>query len=61
MQFTKKTSRGSLDIMKKFLIKVFIAIFLLILAIFLINKINFPAPSKKIEKVIPNENFKTIK
>jgi hypothetical protein len=27
----------------------------------LISKIDFPAPNKKIEKIIPNENFKTIK
>jgi hypothetical protein len=30
-------------------------------AIFLINKIDFPAPKKIIEKIIPNENFKIVK
>ena len=31
------------------------------LAVILVGKIDFPAPNKKIEKTIPNENFKTIK
>ena len=25
------------------------------------NKIDFPAPKKEIEKIIPNENFKIVK
>ena len=29
--------------------------------VFLINKIDFPAPKKEIEKIIPNENFKIVK
>lgn len=29
--------------------------------IFLLNKVNFPAPSKAIEKIISNENFKIVK
>jgi hypothetical protein len=29
--------------------------------IFFINKIDFPAPKKVIEKIIPNENFKIVK
>ena len=28
---------------------------------FFINKIDFPAPKKEIEKIIPNENFKIVK
>ena len=31
------------------------------LIIFLLNKIDFPAPKKDIEKNIPNENFKIVK
>ena len=30
-------------------------------AIFLLSKIDFPAPKKEIEKIIPNENFKIVK
>tara|TARA_Y100001970_G_C14200895_1_gene841012 strand:+ start:85 stop:267 length:183 start_codon:yes stop_codon:yes gene_type:complete len=29
--------------------------------IYVIGSIDFPAPNKKIEKIIPNENFKIIK
>ena len=61
MQFTKKTSTGKLTAIGKFLIKVILVVFVLFIGIVLISKIDFPAPNKKIEKIIPNENFKTIK
>lgn len=61
MQFTKKTSSGKLTAIGKFLIKVVLVVFVLFLGVILISKIDFPAPNKKIEKIIPNENFKTIK
>ena len=61
MQFTKKTSSGKLTSIGKFLIKVILVVFVLFIGIILISKIDFPAPNKKIEKIIPNENFKTIK
>tara|TARA_X000000368_G_C22531333_1_gene493650 strand:- start:298 stop:483 length:186 start_codon:yes stop_codon:yes gene_type:complete len=61
MQFTKKTSSGKLSGIGKFLIKLFLVIFVLFLLLIFASKIDFPAPNKKIEKIIPNENFKTIK
>ena len=61
MQFTKKTSSGKLTTIGKFLLKFVIVVFVLFLGVILISKIDFPAPNKKIEKIIPNENFKTIK
>ena len=61
MQFTKKTSTGKITTISKFLIKIVLVIFVLFLGVILLNKIEFPAPDKKIEKIIPNENFKTIK
>ena len=61
MQFTKKTSSGKLTAIGKFLIKVILLVFILFLGIILISKIDFPVPNKKIEIIIPNENFKTIK
>ena len=61
MQFTKKTSSGKLTSIGKFLIKVILVVFVLFIGVILISKIDFPAPNKKIEKIIPNENFKTIK
>ncbi|MDC3087538.1 hypothetical protein OA339_00200 [Candidatus Pelagibacter sp.] len=59
MQFIKKTSssRTILGLIIK-LALVFVVIFGII---FLLNKIDFPSPKKKIEKIISNENFKIIK
>ena len=59
MQFIKKTSsrRSILGLTIKF------ALILVIMLgiVFLLNKIDFPAPIKEIEKIIPNENFKIVK
>ena len=38
-----------------------LVIIVLFIGVVLVAKVDFPAPNKKIEKVIPNENFKTIK
>ena len=61
MQFTKKTSSGKISTLGKLLTKVILVFILLFIGLILISKINFPSPNKKIEKIIPNENFKTIK
>ena len=57
MQFQRKTSPGVFGLLIKVLILVIIFSALILVA----NKIDFPKPSKKIEKVIPNETFKIIK
>ena len=61
MQFKKKTSSGSLSDIGKFLTKIILVILILFAAIILIERIDFPSPNKKIENVIPNENFKIVK
>ena len=61
MQFTKKTSSGKMGAIGKFSIKVILVILILFIGIILISKIDFPTPNKQIQKIIPNENFKTIK
>jgi len=61
MQFTNKTRSGKLTSIGILLIKVILVVFVLFLGVIMISKIDFPAPNKKIEKIIPNENFKTIK
>ena len=61
MQFTKKTSSGKFFSIGKFLLKVILLVFVFFIVIILISKIEFPTPNKKIEKIIPNENFKKIK
>ena len=59
MQFIKKTSssRNFLSL----IIKLTLVLGVILGVIFLLNKIDFPAPKKDIEKIIPNENLKIIK
>ena len=59
MQFIKKTSssRSIVGIVTK-LVLLLLVFFLII---FLLNKIDFPAPKKNIDKIVPNENFKIVK
>ena len=61
MQFSKKTSSGKLSSIGKFSIKIILVILIIFVGIILISKVDFPAPNKNIQKIIPNENFKTIK
>ena len=61
MQFEKKTRIGNPKGIFGIMIKIVLILLILVFAIILIDKINFPSPIKKIEKVIPNENFKIIK
>ena len=59
MQITKNTS-----FRKKVLnlvIKLSFVVIIVLGAIFFLNKIDFPTPKKEIEKIIPNENLKTVK
>ena len=61
MEFRKKSTIGQLSSPLKILIKIaFISVILLFLVV-LVDKINFPYPNKKIEKIIPNENLKVVK
>ena len=59
MQFTRKTSYSKSII--GLLIKLFLIAIVFIVIIFLLNKLDLPAPKKTIEKIIPNENFKIVK
>ena len=61
MQFEKKTRIGNSKGIFGILIKVILFLLILIVAIVLVDRINFPSPIDKIEKVIPNENFKIVK
>jgi len=58
MQFSKNTSTG---IGKGFLIKIIFILIAMIGTVILLNKIDFPSPNKKIEKIIPNEKLKIVK
>ncbi len=62
MQFSKNTSIGThrkntLGV----LIKVVLVLVLITGALVLLSKIEFPSPSKKIEKTISNEKLKIVK
>ena len=59
MQFIKKTS--SSRSISGLLIKISLFFIVILTIVFLLNKIDFPAPIKEIEKKIPNENFKIVK
>ena len=59
MQFIKKTSLRT-NILG-LIIRLVLALVVILGIVFLLNKIDFPAPKKDIEKIIPNENFKIVK
>jgi flagellar biogenesis protein FliO len=59
MQFIKKTSSRTNII--SLIVKLALALVVILAIILLLNKIDFPAPKKEIEKIIPNENFKIVK
>ncbi len=59
MQFTRKTS--SSKTITGLIIKLSFVIVIILGAVFLLSKVDFPAPKKEIEKIIPNENFKIVK
>ncbi len=59
MQFTRNTSSGKKATL--LIIKLGLVVVLFFGTIFLLNKLDFPAPKKSIEKIIPNENFKIVK
>ncbi len=59
MQFYKKTSsRKSLLVI---VIKLSLVMLFILGIVFFLNKIEFPAPNKDIQKIIPNEKFRIIK
>ena len=60
MQFNKNSSSGKTKNIG-LLIKSILGIAVIFTLVFFINKIDFPAPIKEIEKIIPNENFKIVK
>ena len=61
MQLQRNTSIGKSSGIIKILIKITLVFFIFFIAIILIDKIDFPSPNKKIEKIIPNEDLKIVK
>ena len=60
MQFSKNTSSVKTNIIS-LVIKFIIGLVAILILAFFLNTIDFPAPKKEIEKIIPNENFKIVK
>ena len=60
MQFKKNTSLGKNNLVT-LVVKFILGLIVIVGLVLFINTIDFPAPKKEIEKVIPNENFKIVK
>ena len=60
MQFNKNTSSGKINIIGA-VVKSILGLTVVLGIVFFLSKIEFPAPQKKIEKIISNENFKIVK
>ena len=60
MQFTKNSSSGKASTIG-IVIKLILGLIVVLGIVFFINSLDFPAPKKEIEKIIPNENFKIVK
>ena len=61
MQFQRKTSIGKSNFLIRLIIKISLIVFLFFTILILLDQLDFPSPNKKIQKIIPNENFKIIK
>ena len=61
MQFIKNTSIGKDNKPKMLLIKIILFFLAIFIVVVLLNKIDFPAPNKEIEKIISNEKLKIVK
>jgi flagellar biogenesis protein FliO len=59
MQIYKKTS--SRQSLIGIVIKLTLFLLFILGLVFFLNKIEFPAPKKDIQKIIPNEKFKIVK
>ena len=61
MEFQRKNNNSIIGKLRGPLVKITFIIIILLGLIYALGSIDFPAPNKKIEKIIPNENFKIVK
>ena len=61
MEFQRKNNNSIIGKLRGPLLKVLFIVLVLVGFIYALGSIDFPAPNKKIEKTIPNENFKIVK
>ena len=61
MEFQRKNNNSIISKLRGPLVKLTFILIILVGFIYALGSIDFPAPNKKIEKIIPNENFKIVK
>ena len=61
MEFQRKNNNSIISRLRGPLVKITFILIILVGFIYALGSIEFPAPNKKIEKTIPNENFKIVK
>tara|TARA_B100000131_G_scaffold296508_1_gene314442 strand:- start:142 stop:327 length:186 start_codon:yes stop_codon:yes gene_type:complete len=61
MEFQRKNNNSIIGKLRGPLVKITFIIIILLGFVYALGSIDFPAPNKKIEKIISNENFKIIK
>ena len=61
MEFQRKNINSIIGKLRGPLVKIIFVLIVLVGFIYALGSIEFPAPNKKIEKTIPNENFKIVK
>ena len=61
MEFQRKNNNSIIGKLRGPIVKITIILIILVGLIYVLGSIDFPAPNKKIEKIIPNENFKIVK
>ena len=61
MEFQRKNNNSIISKLRGPLVKITLILIILLGFVYALGSIDFPAPNKKIEKIIPNENFKIVK
>ena len=61
MEFQRKNNNSIIAKLRGPLVKIAAILIIILGLIYGLGSIDFPAPNKKIEKIIPNENFKIVK
>ncbi len=61
MEFQRKNNNSIINKLVGPLGKLTLIIIVLVGIVYALGSIDFPAPNKKIEKIISNENFKIVK
>ena len=61
MEFQRKNNNSIITKLRGPLVKIAAILIIILGLIYALGSIDFPAPNKKIEKIIPNENFKIVK